>query len=316
MADLFVAGGSGYIGGAFVRRAVAAGWRVRALARSDASRALLHAAGAEPVTGDLLEPGPWQEVAAGAAVVVHLAQPETYGARVGVARARRWRDNRLRMDAHLLDPLRPGVVRRVVYVCGTSYYGAMGAEPRDEDAPPQPRGWGPYVAPAVDALRDHVARGVPIVEAYPGWVYGPGSWYAEYILAPLRRGWTLNVLAGPDHIVVPVHVEDASRAILHLCDHGEAGRRYFVVDDRPGPGSRILELAAHALGVPYRVRRIPLWLYKLALGPILTESQTYDCNLTNARLRATGFAFDFPTVEQGVPDAVQRWLAARARRAS
>ena len=49
----FVTGGSGFIGGRLIRRLVGDGWRVRALARSDAAAAKVADAGAEPARGDL-----------------------------------------------------------------------------------------------------------------------------------------------------------------------------------------------------------------------------------------------------------------------
>ncbi len=55
MRNVFVTGGSGFIGSAFVRAAVAAGWEVRALARSAASADRLRALGASPVHGDVLD---------------------------------------------------------------------------------------------------------------------------------------------------------------------------------------------------------------------------------------------------------------------
>jgi nucleoside-diphosphate-sugar epimerase len=56
MPTAFVTGGSGFIGGALVRRLVADGVGVRALARSDASADAVRAAGAELVPGDLGDP--------------------------------------------------------------------------------------------------------------------------------------------------------------------------------------------------------------------------------------------------------------------
>ncbi|HEV8321069.1 MAG TPA: NAD-dependent epimerase/dehydratase family protein [Myxococcota bacterium] len=311
MDTLFVTGGTGFIGAAFVRRAVAAGHAVQALARTAQSAQKLRAAGAAPVLGDLGDPGGWREAAAAADGVVHLAQPETFGARITLKRAQRYEALRLRLDAALLDTLRPERTRRVLYVCGTNYYGDQGTHPRDEDALPNPRGWGRYVAAAVDALAPHAARGLAIVEAYPGWVYGAGSWFSEYILAPMRRGLPLMLLAGPDRLVPPVHVEDCAAALLHLYGHGAPGRRYFVVDDRPSPVLAMLELAASTLGVRLRTWRAPRWLYEALAGPVVAESSTYDCALSNARLRATGFVPRFPTVDTGVPDVARRWLEAR-----
>ena len=48
------------------------------------------------------------------------------------------------------------------------------------------------------------------------------------------------------------------------------------------------------------------------MGPIVTESLTCDACLSNERLRATGFEFEFPNVEAGIPDVVATWLQRRA----
>ena len=53
MPTAFVTGGSGFVGGALIRRLAADGWTVRALARSDRSSQAVADAGAEPVRGDL-----------------------------------------------------------------------------------------------------------------------------------------------------------------------------------------------------------------------------------------------------------------------
>src|SRR5262249_44183640 len=154
--------------------------------------------GAEAVRGDLIMPGAWQRAAADAAWVVHLAQPLTFGGKVTRRRAEAYRIRRQVMDRHLLDAIGPHA-ERVVYVAGTSYYGNLGTAPGDEDAPPAPCGWGPYVAPAVDALARYRARGLPIVTAFPGVVYGDGSWFRRHVIHPLATGQRLIRVGGRDH---------------------------------------------------------------------------------------------------------------------
>src|SRR5689334_5467719 len=174
---LFVTGGSGFIGQSFIRRAVEAGHQVQALSRSDKSAEALRAVGAAPVTGDLLVAGDWQDAAKRADYIVHMAQPLTFGGRITKARAERYRVERLKMEANLFQMLQPDTVKRIVYVGGTSYYGQQGKDWKDETTMPNPQGWGPYIVEALDALKTYVAKGLPIVEAFPGGVYGVGSWY-------------------------------------------------------------------------------------------------------------------------------------------
>jgi nucleoside-diphosphate-sugar epimerase len=314
VSSVFVTGGSGFIGTAFVRAAVAGGWTVRALARSGSSASRLRALGAEPVEGDVLdEHGAWRAVAADSDTVAHVAQPQTYGGRITGARARRWRDERLTMDRALLSALDPARVQRVVYVAGTSYYGNCGADvPHDEDVTPRPQGWGPYVAPALDALHEYAARGLPVVTAFPGWVYGPGSWFAEYVIEPLHAGKPVTGLSGRSRITSCVHVDDSAAALVHLLTHGEPGRRYFVVDDAPVESDRLGRAAAAALGVPFRSRSVHPLICRLLLGRIITESLQYENRLSNRRLRATGWTPRFATYEHGVPDAVATWLREHA----
>jgi NAD dependent epimerase/dehydratase family enzyme len=72
-----------------------------------------------------------------------------------------------------------------------------------------------------------------------------------------------------------------------------------------------LAQSAKALNVPLKTRAVPLWFGRLIAGPVVTDA--YDAHLSNARLRSTGFRFQFPTIEQGIPDVVHTWLSAQAR---
>ena len=312
--NIFVTGGSGYIGSALLRQALRAGNHVQVLTRSESSTRRVHSQGAEPVVGDLNVPGSWQEVAAQAEVVVHLAQPETYGTKVTRQHAEQFRTQRQKMDGNLLDGLRPGAQRKLIYIAGTSYYGNQGEHFVDEETTPHPKGWGPYIAPAIEALAGHVARGLPVVQVFPAWVYGPGSWYAEYQLQPLSQHKPLVNLRRPDPVISVVHVDDVARALLHLIDHGAVGKRYFVADDRPLTAAHLAELTAQAMHTPLHIRRFPVFISRLTVGPIVTDSLNTEARLSNTRIKQTGFAFSFPTADEGVPDVVAQWLAKQQSR--
>ena len=63
--------------------------------------------------------------------------------------------------------------------------------------------------------------GLPIVVGLPGWVYGPGSWFAQYILEPLNNGTDTACAAEP--FTSPVHVDDCARALVHLIKQVRSG---------------------------------------------------------------------------------------------
>ncbi len=70
---VLVTGGSGYVGGAIVRRLVADGVEVRALVRSRRSEGIIRELGGRPILGDLLDPRSLAAAVRGCAIVFHAA---------------------------------------------------------------------------------------------------------------------------------------------------------------------------------------------------------------------------------------------------
>jgi nucleoside-diphosphate-sugar epimerase len=304
-----VTGGSGFIGQLFVRCAIEASYQVQALIRSDKSAAILTKLGASPINGDLLIPGNWQQSATQADYIVHMAQPTTFGGRITKSRAERYRTERLQMEAALFQMLRPDTVKRIVYVGGTSYYGEQGSTLKDETIVPNPRGWGPYIVDALEALKTYVAKRLPIVEAFPGGVYGVGSWYPTVLETLYNRKRVVGLVGQSNNYTSSIHVEDCARAILHLLEDGEIGQRYFLVDDRPNTNHELVQRSAEALNVRFQTLLVPKFLLQLIVGPVIADALDYENRLSNAKLHNTGFQFNFPTIDQGIPNVVKTWLA-------
>src|SRR4051794_20216610 len=103
--SLFVLGGTGFIGKTLITEALAAGWRVRALARSSASAAAIAELGAEPVEGSVDDVEAWIGAACGATALIDLVQP-SFPARITDRAAKRIREERLSISRAVIEGLK------------------------------------------------------------------------------------------------------------------------------------------------------------------------------------------------------------------
>jgi nucleoside-diphosphate-sugar epimerase len=298
-ATAFVTGAAGFIGTELVKVLLACGHQVFGLTQSVEAAQRVRRAGAIPIMGDLLEPGQWQDEAA-ADWVFHLPPHPARGPRVTRGRAESIARARVLMDAHLLDAVAAGATRRIVYVADTSCYGATGPRPITEDETPRPSALGRCLTPALDRLDGYVVAGLPIVTAFPGWVYGNASWFRDRVIEPVIAGRRVLQFGKTGPWVSPIHVHDCARALVHLAEHGEVSGRYFLVNNDP---IRMHEFAggfARLANRPLRVCRLPAAASRLVVGPVLADYIQADAVFSNIRLRGIGFRFRYPTLDQGL----------------
>ena len=300
---VFVTGAAGCLGTELVKVLVALGWAVIGLGRSAASLQQIRRAGATAVKGDLLVPGQWQDEAA-ADWVFHLASYPRCDSGVNFGGIKSLARMRVATDALLLDALTPCAVRRVVYVADACCYGPTGSRPITEDAPPRPSRCGRCLTPALDRLEGYIVSGLPIVTALPGLVYGNGGWFRQQVIEPVITGKRVIQLGKADRWISPIHVDDCARALVHLAEHGQPGRRYFLVNRDPVRMPEFAATFARLVNRPMRVWRMPAAVSRLMVGPVLADYLRADQIFSNIRLRGTGFHFEHPTLDQGLQQIV------------
>lgn len=289
----FVTNPAGFLGAELVSTLVARGLQVLALTPSSEAAARVRHAGATAVMGGLLTPGQWQDEVA-ADWVFHLPPPVE--SRIGSTRQALARA-RASIDRNVFDVLAAGSAHRIVYVANLSRNPAMNARPITEDELPAPCGADGWRASAFDCLEGYVLSGLPIVTAIPGCVYGNGEWFRDVIVEPIMAGRRVWLVGQASQCVSLIHVRDCARALVHLAERGERGRRYFVANSEP---TRISELASTFARVADR--RLRVWRLPTAARVIARRNAVCagsDLVVSNIRLRGTGFQFEYPTVEEG-----------------
>ena len=209
------------------------------------------------------------------------------------------------MDRNLLDAAASGATRRVVYVADASCYGATGPRPITEDEPLRPSAWGRCFAPALDRLDGYIAAGLPVITAFPGWVYGNAGWFRQRVIEPVMAGRRVLQFGKASPWVSPIHVDDCARALVHLAEHGHAGGRYFLVNSLPIRMHEFAVTFARLAKRPLGVCRVPAAAIRLVTGPVLADHVRADAVFSNIRLRGIGFRHRYPTIEQGLQQVLE-----------
>ena len=228
----FVTGGSGFIGGKLIRRLVEDGWRVRALARSDAAAEKVSQAGAEPVRGDLDDTDSLRAGAEGADVTFHAAAHlGEWGKREEFERAN------VQGTRNVVEASRAAGVRRFVHV-GTEA-ALMAGEPlvdTNEDAPLRPDSKALYSATKAQA--EQVVRAanddsLETVVIRPRLVWGEGdTTILPGLVTAVRKG-RFAWIGGGTHRTSTTHVDNVIEGLVLGAERGRPGGVYFVTDGEP-----------------------------------------------------------------------------------
>lgn len=212
--DVFVAGGTGYIGMRLGAELVARGHRVRGLTRA-ASVARL-SAGVEPVIGDALEGGSYAAAIAPADTFVHLVGTP----HPNPAKAAEFERVDLASARAAVDAARGAGVRHFVYVSVAQPAPVMRA----------------YVAARAQAEAHLRASGLDATVLRPWYVLGPGHWW-PYALVPLYRiAERLPSMRANARRLGLVTVAQMVAALVHAVENPTAG---FRVVEVPGIRERL-----------------------------------------------------------------------------
>jgi nucleoside-diphosphate-sugar epimerase len=267
-ASAFVTGGSGFIGGRLIEALRAAGWSVRALARSDSSAQKVGSAGAEPVQGDLEDEQSLRRGADGCSIAFHAAaQLGEWGTREQFMRVN------VGGTKNVLAACREAGVRRLVHV-GTEA-GLLAGQPLvnvDESAPLRPDSKALYSstkALAEQAVRDANGSGLETVVVRPRLVWGRGDTTILPSLVRAVRGGRFAWIGGGRHLTSTTHVDNAVLGLLLGAEKGAPGAVYFVTDGEPVVFRDFITELLATQDVEVGDRNIPTW----AARPLAVASE-------------------------------------------
>lgn len=242
---LFVTGGSGFVGSVVIEHAIAEGYTVDALSRSESSDETLRRLGAVPVRGDIASLDVLRDKSAAADAVIHLATAFSLGAGT-------WEDPKstdIAAQEAMADGL-AGSNKPLILTSGTLASAPdPNGEETDESSPILTSPLGHRLETEACGL-SLASRGVCTmgVRLAP-FTYGRGgSGVKRLIEISAQKGGAAYVDAGGNR-TTNVHVDDAARLYLLAVQKGKAGEIYNASSSTTVTLREIVGAVATVVGV-------------------------------------------------------------------
>jgi nucleoside-diphosphate-sugar epimerase len=256
MTDVFVTGGSGFIGGRLIERLCADGHTVRALVRSPSAAARVQARGAEPVSGELADVAAMRAGAEGCEIAFHAAaQLGDWGAPEEFERGN------VQGTGNALQACADAGVRRFVHV-GTEA-ALLAGEPLvevDETAPLRPDSpvlYSSTKARAEEAVLAANRDGFETVVVRPRFVWGEGDTTLLPMMVEMARSGRFAWIGGGRQRTSTTHVENTVEGLVLGAERGRPGNAYFVTDGEPVVFREFVSELLATQGVQPPSRNIP-----------------------------------------------------------
>jgi len=184
--------------------------------------------------------------------------------------------------------------RRLLFASSTSVYAQHQGEQVDEDSPAEADGFNGRCIRAGERLLWNSPW--PAVAVRFGGIYGPGR---TRLIDSVREGTATRPIGAPIY-TNRIHRDDCARVLAHLIELPDPERLYVAVDDEPAPLDAVLCWLAAQLGVsePPLASRSPLKPGAAASRDAVARFRASK-RCCNARLRASGFQFRYPSYREG-----------------
>ncbi len=254
---ILVTGGGGFLGSAICRQLLSRGEEVLAFQRSP-SPALV-AAGAQVISGDVLDAKALHPALQGCDAVIHTA------GKAGIwGDYEQYHDINVKGTEAALDGCLSQGIRFFVHTSSPSVvHGGGDIEGGDESLPYPAKFTSAY--PATKAIAEQrvlAANGDQIrtVALRPHLIWGPGDPHLLPRLIEKAQGGRL-LLPGADKLIDTVYIDNAAQAHVLALDRlmqggGCAGKKYFISNDDPRPQREIIGLLLHAVGYPVPIKPV------------------------------------------------------------
>ncbi len=293
--NVFLTGGTGFIGGRVAAKLRGRGDDVRALARNPEKGAKLSDLGCQLVAGDLGDRGAIQAGMEGCDAVIHCAA--VYEVGIPESERRPMYEANVAGTENVLGAALAAKVPKVVYVSTVGAFGNTHGKVVDETYEHPGTGFTSYYEQTKYEAHQVAKRliadeGLPCVIVQPGGVYGPRDHSAIGAQIDQFLAGRMPAIIFPDLGFNMVHVDDVADGILLALDEGRGGEAYVLGGEITTMRDLFSKLADASDRKPPRFT-VPTGLVKLMtpIGPLVGKAMGQPPNLRELISAADGVTY-------------------------
>ena len=302
--NVFITGGTGFLGRALSRVLLEAGHHVTVLSRSEA-RGHDEDPRVRRIVGDPLVGGNWQGVLCEGQVIINLAGASIF-TRWSKKNKQRILMSRISTTQNILKALqvRDHQVNLLLNASAVGYYGFQGSAVLTETSPA-----GQGFLAEVTQQWEHEAgkaakRGVRVVLLRLGVILGRGGGAFNQLLPVFRYGAGARLGKG-DQWFSWIHARDVIESVLHLISRTGLSGPVNCTAPFPVTNAELTQSLLKMLRRPALFPAVPGCLVRAALGEF-SDTLLKGQRVVPEKLAHDGYVFKFPTLEQALSDLVDQ----------
>jgi uncharacterized protein (TIGR01777 family) len=301
---VFVAGGTGLVGGRLVKRLLERGDQPVVLTRRPETAQQKWGAACTVIAGDPVAPGAWMDSIKDCNAAVNLVGEGIFYRRWSAAFKQILHDSRVKSTANIVAALvKNPALKTLVNASAIGYYGSTGDEELTEASPPGTDFLAQLCVDWEGAALAAAAQGVRTVILRVGVVLDPAGGALQKMITPFKMFVGGPIGSGKQYVSW-IHHEDLAGLILFALDNAQAAGPMNAT----APGAVTNKMFSKALGrALHRPSFMPTpgFMLRVALGPvagIITKGQ----RVLPKKALDLGYAFKFADIDK----ALQEMLAA------
>jgi uncharacterized protein (TIGR01777 family) len=301
--DIFITGGTGFVGGALSKRLLEKGHSVKILTRNIRTDKR-HSFSPHLVEGNPAQRGQWMDLLAGSDVVINLA---------GASIFKRWTSkykqelvqSRIRTTGNLVDGLAGRKKDNVLFISTSAvgFYGFHGDEELDENAPNGSDFLASLSMEWEEAANKALMPGIRVVINRFGVVLGKGGG-AIPMMIPLFRYWAGSRLGNGRQYFSWIHIKDLINIILFQIENRALEGAFNCTAPNPVTNRELTNTIASVMKKPLFMPPVPGFVIKLVMGEfanVLLKGQ----RVIPRRLMDEGYSFEFPEIKSALEDILR-----------